>query len=117
MPTRRTPRLESTKLLDAPQGLTTIGGRSAYLALFSQIGVMLLVATLGGALLGNAVDKGLGTRPLFLIVGFAAGAAVGTVGVARLVARALARFDALDAVAKAERLQDRLMREKQRRER
>lgn len=117
MPTRRDPRLDSGEPLDASHGLTTIGGRGAYLALFSQIGIMLLVSMLGGALLGNAVDRELGTRPIFLVVGFAGGTVVGTVGVARTVARALARFDALEASANAERLRRRIASEKERRER
>jgi len=82
-----------------------------------EIGIMLLVSMLGGALLGNAVDRELGTRPIFLVVGFAGGTVVGTVGVARTVARALARFDALEASANAERLRRRIASEKERRER
>ncbi|MEY4666962.1 MAG: putative F0F1-ATPase subunit Ca2+/Mg2+ transporter [Chloroflexota bacterium] len=110
-----TPRLESTENPDVPQGLTTIGGRSAYIALFSQIGITLLVANLGGALLGNWVDEGIGTRPLFLIAGFLGGFAVGAVGAARLVRRALRMFEALDEAAAKKRLEERLAREQERR--
>lgn len=101
------PRLESDPQLERPVGLTTVVGKSAYLVLFSQIGVTLLVANLGGALLGHWVDGLLGSGPLLLVVGFVVGFAVGGVGVAQLVGRALKRFEALDAADRAERLAQR----------
>jgi F0F1-type ATP synthase assembly protein I len=61
----------------------------AYVALFSQIGISLLVTTLLGVLAGRWVDSQLGTLPLFLIVGFFLGAGAGTVGIIRLVSRFL----------------------------
>jgi ATP synthase protein I len=65
-------------------------GRSwAYVALFSEIGVSLLVTTLLGVLVGYWVDKQLGTLPLFLMVGFFAGAGAGTVMIYRLVSHFL----------------------------
>ena len=42
----------------------------AYVALFSEIGVSLLVTTLLGVLVGRWVDGQLGTLPVFMIVGF-----------------------------------------------
>ncbi len=60
-----------------------------YLVLFSEIGVSLLVTTLIGVLVGNAVDKQLGTLPVFLIVGFFIGAGAGTLMIVRLVSRFL----------------------------
>ena len=42
----------------------------AYLALFSEIGISLLVTTLIGVLVGHWVDEQLGTLPVFMIVGF-----------------------------------------------
>lgn len=61
----------------------------AYVALFSQIGISLLVTTLLGVLAGRWVDSQLGTLPLFVIVGFFLGAGAGTVGIIRLVSRFL----------------------------
>jgi F0F1-type ATP synthase assembly protein I len=65
-------------------------GRSwAYVALFSEIGVSLLVTTLLGVLVGYWLDKQLGTLPLFLMIGFLAGAGAGTVMIYRLVSHFL----------------------------
>ena len=50
----------------------------AYVVLFSEIGISLLVTTLVGVLVGYWVDKQLGTLPVFLIVGFFVGAGAGT---------------------------------------
>lgn len=61
----------------------------AYAALFSEIGISLLVTTLVGVLVGRWVDGQLGTLPLFVIVGFLAGAGSGTVMIYRLVSRFL----------------------------
>jgi ATP synthase protein I len=69
------------------------GQAGAYFALFSEIGVLLLVTTLAGALAGYWVDKQLGTVPLFVVVGFLGGAAIGSVGIYRLITRFLARFN------------------------
>ncbi|MBA2382655.1 MAG: AtpZ/AtpI family protein [Chloroflexi bacterium] len=62
----------------------------AYAALFSEIGLSLLVTTLIGVLVGRWVDGQLGTLPLFVIVGFLAGAGSGTMLIYRLVSRFLA---------------------------
>lgn len=62
----------------------------AYAALFSEIGISLLVTTLIGVLAGHWVDEQLGTLPLFVIIGFLAGAGSGTVMIYRLVSRFLA---------------------------
>jgi len=61
----------------------------AYLALFSEIGLSLLVTTLIGVLVGWWVDGQLGTLPIFVIVGFLAGAGAGTLMIYRLVSRFL----------------------------
>ncbi len=61
----------------------------AYLALFSEIGITLLVTTLIGVLGGYWADGQLGTLPVFVIVGFLAGAGSGTVMIYRLVSRFL----------------------------
>jgi ATP synthase protein I len=61
----------------------------AYAALFSEIGISLLVTTLAGVLAGYWVDTQLGTVPIFVIVGFLGGAGSGTVIIYRLLTRFL----------------------------
>ena len=61
----------------------------AYVALFSEIGVSLLVTTLFGVLAGRWADGQLGTNPIFSMIGFFVGAGVGTVIIIRLVSRFL----------------------------
>ena len=61
----------------------------AYAALFSEIGLTLLITTLGGVLIGRWVDGQLGTLPVFVILGFLVGAGSGTVMIVRLVNRFL----------------------------
>ena len=61
----------------------------AYVALFSEIGVSLLVTTLFGGLAGAWVDEQLGTIPVFVLIGFFAGAGAGTLMIYRLVSRFL----------------------------
>ncbi len=61
----------------------------AYVALFSEIGISLLVTTLFGVLAGRWADERLGTLPVFVIVGFFAGAGSGTVLIYRLVSKFL----------------------------
>ena len=61
----------------------------AYLALFSEIGLSLLVTTLIGVLVGRWADGQLGTLPVFVIVGFLVGAGAGTLMIYRLVSRFL----------------------------
>lgn len=73
--------------------MTESGRGWAYVVLFSEIGVSLLVTTLVGVLVGYWADKQLGTLPVFLIVGFLAGAGAGTVMIARLINRFLKSFD------------------------
>ncbi|MCI0585032.1 MAG: AtpZ/AtpI family protein [Chloroflexi bacterium] len=65
------------------------GRTGAYIALFSEIGIVLLVTTLIGVLAGYWADGQLGTLPIFVIVGFLAGAGSGTVMIYRLVSRFL----------------------------
>ena len=63
----------------------------AYFALFSEIGFVLFVTTLGGALAGNWVDLQLNTRPVFILVGLFAGLAAGARACYALINRFLAR--------------------------
>jgi ATP synthase protein I len=65
----------------------------AYLALFSELGLVLLVTTLAGALAGHWIDDQLGTNPIFVLVGFLAGAGIGGFYAYRVITRFLARFD------------------------
>ena len=65
----------------------------AYLALFSEIGLVLFVTTMAGALAGHWLDLQLKTNPLLVLVGFLAGAAMGAVADYRLITRFLNRFN------------------------
>jgi ATP synthase protein I len=65
------------------------GRGAAYAVLFSEIGLSLLVTTLVGVLAGYWVDQQLGTVPIFVIVGFLAGAGSGSLLIYRLVSRFL----------------------------
>jgi F0F1-type ATP synthase assembly protein I len=69
------------------------GRGGAYVVLFSEIGVSLLVTTLVGVLIGYQADKQFGTLPVFLIVGFLIGAGAGTLMIYRLISRFLKTFD------------------------
>ncbi len=68
-------------------------GYGAYFALFSEVGMVLLVTTLAGVAAGYWADQRLGTLPVFVLVGFLAGVGIGTVGIYRLITRFLKRFD------------------------
>lgn len=69
-------------------------GRSGgYIALFSEIGFILLVTTLAGVGIGYWVDQQLATLPVFVIVGLFLGMAVGARGTWVLIKRFLASFD------------------------
>ena len=94
------PRLESPQNPDEVVGLMSDIGKGAYLALFSQIGISLLIANLGGALLGHWIDGQLNSGPILLILGFVGGFTAGAVAAARLVQRTLRHLDALDAATK-----------------
>jgi F0F1-type ATP synthase assembly protein I len=65
----------------------------AYFALFSEIGIVLFVTTLGGALAGNWVDLQIGTRPIFIIVGLLGGLAAGARACYTLINRFLATMN------------------------
>ena len=74
-----------------PGALT--GQTGAYFALFSEIGILLLVTTLCGALAGHWLDLKIGSSPVFLVAGFLGGAGIGSYGIYRLIARFLSKFD------------------------
>jgi len=68
-------------------------GFGAYFTLFSETGVLLLVTTLAGVAAGYWLDQRLDTVPVFVLVGFLAGAGIGTIGIYRLITRFLKRLD------------------------
>ena len=70
-----------------------LGRAGAYLALFSEIGIVLFATTLLGVLGGYWLDRQLGTLPLLVIVGLVLGMAAGAIAVYRLITRFLARFE------------------------
>jgi hypothetical protein len=72
--------------------MNDIPGLGAYLALFSEIGLVLFVTTLAGALGGHWLDLQLGTNPILVVAGFLAGAAIGAFGDYRLIKTFLKRF-------------------------
>lgn len=73
--------------------MNDFGRASAYLALFSEIAIVLLVTTLLGVLSGYWLDQRLGTLPLLAVAGLLAGFGLGGLGVYRLVVRFLGRFE------------------------
>ena len=69
------------------------GKTGAYLALFSEIGLILFVLTLGGARGGHWLDEQAGLDcPVFLLTGLLLGMAAGAVAIRRLINRFLATF-------------------------
>jgi F0F1-type ATP synthase assembly protein I len=69
------------------------GRTFAYFALFSEIGIVLLVTVLVGVLAGYWADQQLRTLPLFVLVGLFAGLAAGASVVYRLISRFLAETE------------------------
>jgi Putative F0F1-ATPase subunit Ca2+/Mg2+ transporter len=84
------PLLYSARVSGSMSDLPRLG---AYLALFSEIGLALFVTTMAGALAGHWLDQQLETNPLFVVVGFLAGAALGAAADYRLITRFLDRFN------------------------
>ncbi len=76
--------------------MNDLGRMSAYLALFSEIAIILLVTTLLGVLSGYWLDQRLATLPALSVVGMLVGFGLGGLGVYRLIVRFLARFDKAD---------------------
>lgn len=65
----------------------------AYFVLFSEIGIVLLVTTLAGVLIGYWLDQQLRTVPVFVVTGLFVGLAAGARAVHQLITRFLATFD------------------------
>ena len=76
--------------------MNDLGRASIYLALFSEIAIVLLVTTLVAVLCGNWLDQRLGTLPVFSVTGMLVGFGLGGLGVYRLVVRFLDRLDKTD---------------------
>ena len=76
--------------------MNDLGKASAFVALFSEIGFVLLVTVLVGTLAGYWLDQRLGTIPLFVLVGFAIGTTSSAIACWRLISRYLARLDGED---------------------
>jgi hypothetical protein len=76
---------------DPQKGLGT-----GYIALFSEIGFVLLFTVLAGILAGYWLDQRLGTVPVFVLIGFAIGGSSGAIGCWKLMARFLAGLDESD---------------------
>ena len=73
--------------------MNDLGRMGVYLALFSEIAIVLLVTTLIGVVGGYWLDRQLSTLPLFVVVGLLVGFGAGGLAVSRLIKRFLARFD------------------------
>ena len=73
--------------------MNDLGRTGAYLALFSEIGIVLFTTTILGVLAGYWVDGQLGTLPIFVVVGLLVGFGAGALAVYRLVTRFLAKFE------------------------
>jgi F0F1-type ATP synthase assembly protein I len=69
------------------------GKAGAYLALFSEIGAVLLVTTLVGSLAGHWVDEQVGIAPIALLIGALGGFGSGWAVALRLISRFLAGFE------------------------
>jgi len=79
--------------LDRREPTNQIGRTASYFALFSEIGFVLAIPILIGVLLGDRIDRSIGTWPIFLLVGAFAGMALGGFASYRLISRFLARFE------------------------
>ncbi len=73
--------------------MNDLGKATAYIALFSEVGFVLLVAVLAGVLAGYWLDQRLGTIPVFVLIGFVIGLSGGSAACWRLISRFLARLD------------------------
>jgi hypothetical protein len=91
MATAGDPLLYSARFVRTP--MIEPGRAGAYLALFGEIGLVLLVTTLAGVLVGYWADQQLGTLPVFVLIGLLAGMGMGALAVRRLINRFLATFD------------------------
>jgi hypothetical protein len=68
------------------------GRLGAYFALFTEIGLAMLVLILGSVLAGYWVDGQLGTLPIFSMIGLFVGLALSGLATYRLIDRFMTRF-------------------------
>ena len=80
--------------MDRREPSNQIGRATSYFALFSEIGFVLAIPIIVGVLVGEQVDRRIGSWPIFLLVGAFAGMALGGYASYRLITRFLARFEA-----------------------
>jgi F0F1-type ATP synthase assembly protein I len=73
-----------------------MGKTSTFVAIFSEIGFVLLFTVLAGTLGGHWLDQQLGTNPVFILVGLAIGLGSGAAGCWRLLASFLKSLDEED---------------------
>jgi F0F1-type ATP synthase assembly protein I len=66
---------------------------ATYFALFSEIGFVLAIPILIGILVGDRIDRTIGSWPIFLLVGALGGMALGGYASYRLISRFLAQFE------------------------
>jgi ATP synthase protein I len=76
--------------------MNEFGKTSAYVALFSEIGFVLLIAVLAGVLGGDWLDRRLGTSPILALIGFGLGGSTGAIASWRFISQFLARLDEQD---------------------
>ena len=69
------------------------GRIGAYVALFSEIGLVLTTTILAGILGGHWLDEAWATNPTFALAGMVVGMILGGVATYRLASRFLARFE------------------------
>jgi F0F1-type ATP synthase assembly protein I len=69
------------------------GRAGAYIALYSEVGLVFFVTTMAGALAGHWLDGQLGTNPILVVIGLLGGFGLGGFAAYRLIKRFLARFD------------------------
>jgi F0F1-type ATP synthase assembly protein I len=70
-----------------------LGPVGAYVAILSEVGLVLLITILAGVLAGVWIDSQLRTGPIFLLVGLGLGLTAGFVGSYRLMTRFMSRYD------------------------
>jgi F0F1-type ATP synthase assembly protein I len=68
------------------------GKGGAYFALFGEIGLIILVTTLGGSLVGYWIDRQLNTVPVFVVIGLLIGLTAGARAVYKLINRFLTKL-------------------------
>ena len=85
------PLLYSARRGHAP--MNGLGPVAAHFALFSEIGLVLLVTVLVGVLGGYWIDQQLGTLPIFVLGGLFIGLVGGALTVYRLIFRFLATYE------------------------